>query len=77
MDKIKKLLDILEKDRDGIKRLVDTAFGYIQVNMRFHTGNKMLFGAPNLDKKPIKRLSELNLSIGFDLYAEGEFFKEK
>jgi hypothetical protein len=77
MDKIKKLLDILEKDKDGIKRLVDTASGYIQVYMRFHVGNKTLFGAPRLDKKTIGRLNELNLSISFELYAEGNFFKEK
>src|SRR5688572_7563971 len=51
VDKIKKLLDILEKDKDGIKRLVGTAFGNIQVDMRFHVGNKMLFGAPKIDTK--------------------------
>jgi hypothetical protein len=77
MDKIRKLLDALEKDREGIKKLVDSAFGRIHVNMRFHNGNKMLFGAPKLDNKIIRRLSELDLSIAFELYAEGNFFKEK
>ncbi|MBT1706526.1 DUF4279 domain-containing protein [Chryseosolibacter indicus] len=76
VNKIKKLLDILEKDKDGIKRLVDTAFGNVQVDMRFHVGNKMLFGAPKLDNKTINRLSELDLSLRFNLYAEGKFFKE-
>ena len=75
-DKLKKLLDTLEKDRDGVKKLADMASAYIQVNMRFHNGNKML-GGPHLDKKTIGRLSELNLTVDFDLYADGNFFKEE
>jgi hypothetical protein len=73
-DKLKKLLDFLEQDRVGVRRLVDNADGYVQVAMKFHNGNTML-GGPNLDKEIIRRMSELNLEIDFDLYADGNPFK--
>ena len=74
-DKIVKLLDFLERDRTGISRLTDTADGSIQVAIKFHNGNTML-GGPSLSIEVIKRLSDLNLSVDFDLYADGKFFKE-
>jgi hypothetical protein len=75
-DKLIKLLNILEGDKKGIKRLVDDCDGYIQVNIAFHNGNTML-GGPHLDRQTIKRLSDLNLSVNFYLYATGKFFKEE
>jgi len=33
-DKIKKLLDFLEQDKVGVKRLVDNADGYVQIAMK-------------------------------------------
>jgi hypothetical protein len=73
-DKIKKLLDLLEQDKEGMKKLGDSAGGQIQVAMKFHNGNTML-GGPHLDKGIISRLSNLNLSVDFDLYADGKFFR--
>jgi hypothetical protein len=75
-DKIKKLLNFLEQDKSGVKRLTDNADGFVQVAIKFHNGNTML-GGPSLDKETIKRLSDLNLSVDFDLYADGNFFKEE
>ena len=74
-DKIKKLLDFLEQDKEGINTLVDKANGYIQVATSFHNGNTML-GGYHLDKNIIKRLGLLNLEIDFDIYADGNKFKE-
>ena len=73
-DKLKKLLSYLEQDRDGIKRLVDNANGYIQVAMDIHNGNGMI-GGPNIDTDDIKRMNNLGLSINFDLYVGGNSFR--
>ena len=75
-DKLVKLLDLLETDRRGIKRLVDEADGGISVAITFHDGNGM-FGGPHLDRQTVKRLSDLNLSVDFDLYGDGNSFKEE
>jgi hypothetical protein len=74
-DKLKKLLDFLEQDSTGIKKLIDFAEGHIQATIIFHNGNTML-GGPHIDKESIKRMAAFNLEIDFDLYAEGKFFKE-
>ena len=73
-DKLENLLDFLEQDEEGIKKLVEMAGGYIQVAMFFHNGNTML-GGPHLSKNAIKRMNALNLEIDFDLYANGKYFK--
>ena len=73
-DKLKKLLDHLEQDKDGIKRLVNHANGYIQVAMDIHNGNGMI-GGPTIDSIDIKRMNELGVSINFDLYVGGNKFK--
>ncbi len=73
-DKLRKLLDYLEQDKEGILSLVEKAEGHIQVAMEFHNGNTML-GGPYISKENIKRMSSLNLEIDFDLYANGKFFK--
>ena len=74
-DKLKKLLDFLEQDKDGIASLVDKASVQVQVATVFHNSNTML-GGHHLDKDTIKRLAALNLEVDFDLYAEGNFFKD-
>lgn len=74
-DKLKKLLAFLEQDKNGIKRLVDTAHGYIQVAMDIHNGNGMI-GGFNIDIDDIKRMNDLGLSINFDLYVGGNSFKD-
>jgi hypothetical protein len=35
-----------------------------------------MLGGHHLDKDIIKRLAALNLELDFDLYAEGNFFKD-
>jgi hypothetical protein len=74
-DKLKKLLDVLEQDKEGIKRLVESAHGYIQVAMDIHNANGMI-GGPHMDAATIKRMNDLGLSIDFDLYVGGNSFKE-
>jgi hypothetical protein len=74
-DKLKKLLDFLEQDKDGVSFLVDKANGYIQVTSSFHNGNTKL-GGHTLYKDIVKRMSNLNLAIDFDLYADGNFYKD-
>lgn len=74
-DKLKKLLDVLEQDKDGIKMLVDNANGYIQVAMDIHNANGMI-GGHNIDRDDIRRMNDLKLLINFDLYVGGNSFKE-
>jgi hypothetical protein len=74
-DKLRKLLDFLEQDKEGINKLMDKASVEVQVATVFHNGNTML-GGHHLDKETIKRLAALNLELDFDLYAEGKFFKD-
>ncbi|MEG0188604.1 MAG: DUF4279 domain-containing protein, partial [Algoriella sp.] len=72
--KISELIDELKIDKIGIQKLIEKANGYIQVVMEFHNGNGMI-GGPNLTEKIIKSLSDLNLSIDFDLYISGNEYK--
>lgn len=74
-DKLRKLLDFLEQDEIGIKRLVNEAAGYIQVAMVMHNGNGMLQG-PTIDKSSIQRMAGLGLELNFDLYVSGNQFLE-
>ncbi len=74
-DKLEKLLDFLEQDREGVERLVKDAGAYIQATIIFHNGNTML-GGPRVSMHSIKRMALLSLEIDFDLYAEGNSFKE-
>ncbi|GAA4052496.1 hypothetical protein GCM10022409_44240 [Hymenobacter glaciei] len=71
---LKQLLTFLEHDSAGIRSLVDQAEGYLRVISVFHNGNTML-GGLHLDKECIQRMAALNLEIDFDLYAEGNFYK--
>lgn len=74
-DKLIKLLDYLEQDKEGIKELVEKANGYIQIAMDLHNANGMIGGA-NLSADSIRRMSNLGLAIDFDLYVAGNSFKE-
>jgi hypothetical protein len=74
-DKLRKLLDFLERDKDGIVALTEKASVHVQVATIFHNGNTML-GGHHLVRDIIKRLAGLNLEVDFDLYAEGNFFKD-
>ncbi len=74
-DKLTKLLDLLEQDKEGIKQLVNIADGYIQVAMDIHNGNGML-GGETINADNIRKMSELGLSINFDIYVGGNSFKE-
>ncbi len=74
-DKLKKLLDFLEQDTEGIRLLVEKANGYIQAVLYFHNGNGMI-GGPTIEKESIRRLNNLNLEINFEIYLEGNKFKE-
>ena len=74
-DKIKKPLTFLEQDKDGVKRLVEKAGGYIQVTTSFHNGNTML-GGHHLNIETVSRLASMNLAVDFDIYADGNLFNE-
>lgn len=74
-DKLTKLLDYLEQDKEGVGRLVKNTRCLIRVWSYFHNGTNML-GGYYVNADQIKRMSELNLSIEFDVYATGNLFKE-
>ncbi|QHL87216.1 DUF4279 domain-containing protein [Nibribacter ruber] len=74
-DKLRKLLDFLEQDKEGVRHLVEKANGWLVASMDFHNGNGML-GGMRIDNTSIKRMEKLNLSIEFDLYASGNAFQE-
>lgn len=73
-DKLNNLLTYLEQDKAGITELVTKANGYIQVTMDIHNGNGLI-GGPYLDQKSILCMSDLGLSIDFDLHVGGESFR--
>jgi hypothetical protein len=73
-DKLNKLLDYMERDKEGIEQLIKKAdYCYIQVYSSFHNGNTLI-GGHHIDKDQIKRISNLNLDIDFDISADGNFF---
>ena len=73
-DKLKKLLDFLDQDKQAILGMIGKTNSQIQVVTVFHNGNTML-GGHHIDKETLKRISMYNLEIDFDLYAEGNFYK--
>lgn len=72
-DKITMLLDYVEQDKEGVRRIVKEADGYVQVAAIFHNANTML-GGVHLDAAIMSRLAALGLEIDFDLYADGKLF---
>ncbi len=73
-NKLIKLLDALEQDKEGVLALASQAYVLIQVGSIFHNGNTML-GGHHISKESMKRIASLELPIDFDLYAKGNFFK--
>lgn len=73
-DKLTKLLNYIEQDKEGILLLGTHANTYIDITMDFHNGNQHLGGA-FIDRDCIKRMNNLNLEIRFDFFAWGEPFK--
>lgn len=74
-DKLLKLLTYLEQDEAGIQNIVNQYGGVIEVKAMFHNGNTML-GNISLNSNMMKRLSALNINIDFDIYAEGNMFRQ-
>ncbi|MBC7861441.1 MAG: DUF4279 domain-containing protein [Bacteroidia bacterium] len=66
--KLNHLLDFLETDREGIKKLVEKANGYIQVAIDMHKASGRGFG---LEKETVERMNKMNLGIDFDIYLFG------
>lgn len=73
-DKLRKLLDLLERDVSGVGALVKSADSYIQVATEFHNGNMML-GGFHMDQGLIQRMAALGLEIDLDLYCGGKSFR--
>ncbi|TGD82916.1 DUF4279 domain-containing protein [Hymenobacter wooponensis] len=67
------LLDLLEQDVEGIQALAVQTECVIRVASYFHNGNGML-GGHFIDAPTLKRISNLAVSIDFDLYAEGNSY---
>ena len=70
--KLKLLLTDLEKNLDGIKKLIAVADVGISLHHQMYiSGNKAI----NFDKETLKRLSALNLGIDIDQYVYGNELK--
>lgn len=67
-NKLDKLLDYLEMDVPGVKRLTVEANAIIMTYSAVHNANRML-GGPRLENEHIKRIAALNLGIDFDVWA--------
>jgi hypothetical protein len=72
--KLKYLLDILETDLEGIKKLSkQTSTKDIFVTIVYHIGNGNFTGL-YLESDILNTLSKLGLELTFDIYATGEKF---
>ncbi len=71
--KLNELLDILEQDPIGIKKMTENAATSLQVISYFHNGNSSM-GAFELTPIFIQRAAKINLGICFDVYADGNLF---
>lgn len=73
-DKLRKLLDYLETDKSGILALSSKGLAYIKVCMDFHYCNQLL-GGFTLDVEILKKISDLNLKLDFQITAWGKPFR--
>lgn len=73
-DKLKKVLQFLKTDMEGVVKISQKAKARINVAMDFHYGNQFL-GATNINLECIDQLKKLNLSLNFDFTAWGQPFK--
>lgn len=72
--KLKYLLDTLETDTEGIKKLSkQTSTKDIFVTIIYHIGNGNFTGL-YVDNDTINRISKLGLELTFDIYATGNKF---
>jgi hypothetical protein len=67
------LLNLLEEDSGDIRDLAAKAECIIRIASYFHDGNGML-GGHFIDAPTLKRISNLDVSVDFDLYAEGNSY---
>jgi hypothetical protein len=66
------LLDELEKDKEGIKKLAESTDACINIcKYQYVSANAGI----EIDRKTIKRLNELNLKLFIDIYCEGKYIK--
>jgi hypothetical protein len=66
------ILDELEKDIEGIKKLVRESCAYISIcKYQYISANAGI----HIDEKTIERLNKFNLSLDIDMYISGERFK--
>ncbi|QJX47628.1 DUF4279 domain-containing protein [Hymenobacter taeanensis] len=70
------LLSLLEQDTKGIRDLAAKTECVVRVASYFHNGNGML-GGHFIDASTLKRISNLNVSVDFDLYAEGNSYLDE
>ncbi|MCH5719813.1 DUF4279 domain-containing protein [Niabella hibiscisoli] len=75
-DKLKKLLDRLEVDADGIRQLAQKAGGYIQVSSDIHNGNGLI-GGFHITAVQMARMAALGLNIDIDQCVSGKRFPEE
>lgn len=74
-NKISHLLDFLELDRDGILAVVEAAEeAWIFATIQTHNGNTCI-GGVNLEPSILKRLADFNVSIEFEFFAQGNFYR--
>ena len=73
-DKLIKLLNFLEHDTEGIKKLSLNSCAWVDVSMDCHHGNQSIAGC-NIDLSSVNKLSQLSLRISFSIWAWGEPFK--
>ena len=72
-DSITKMLDILEKDRQGVINLTHNSDAYLSICKYQYISANSGFG---LNAETIKRLNDLNLGFDIDVYIVGSSIKD-
>lgn len=70
-NKLNKLLEYLERDKENIAAITAPACAYIRIAMDLHYGNGYL-GGEELLADQIKRIAAMNLSLDFSVDVRGE-----
>jgi Domain of unknown function (DUF4279) len=73
-DKLQKLLDILEQDKAGIKKLASSSNAYLQVISQYYISNGQL-NSISLSKEILNRISDLELELNIEQYVSGNKLK--
>ncbi|MBV7270620.1 DUF4279 domain-containing protein [Winogradskyella luteola] len=71
LEKIKKLVNILKTDTEGVQKLVEKANASISVVIEYHIGTGNL-GELSLNASLISEISNLEVPIGFHFLASGK-----